>query len=161
MKTLLIAILLQLIICSFTLGQSSYSQFFDKNKNTHGVESFTISTSLFRFFLDSDEQELKDLLNKLDEVSFFIADSTTPALASELEKTLPEKEYKELMVVKNGASTVRFKAKEKSDKVNEVVMIVTEPNSLVVMCIKCDITFKEAKALASSVNINQTVSFKQ
>ncbi len=161
MRTLLTTLLLQLIICSFTMGQSSYSQFFDKNKNIKGVESFTISTSLFRFFLDSDEQELKDMLKKLDEVSFLIADAASPTLAIELEKTLPEKEYKELMVIKNGTSTVRFKAKEKSNKVDEVVMIVTEPNSLVVMCIKCNITFNEAKALASSVNVNQTVSFKQ
>jgi hypothetical protein len=143
------------------MGQSSYSQFFDKNKNIKGVESFTISTSLFRFFLDSDEQELKDMLKKLDEVSFLIADAASPTLAIELEKTLPEKEYKELMVIKDGSSTVRFKAKEKSDKVDEIVMIVTEPNSLVVMCIKCNITFKEARTLASSVNVNQTVSFKQ
>jgi hypothetical protein len=161
MKTILVTVLLQLALFAFAFGQSSYSRFFETNRNAVGVESFTISTSLFRFLLDSDEQELKDLLKKLDEVSFFISDNPTPFLISDLSTTLPEKEYKEFMVVKNGTSTVRFKAKEKSDKVDEVIMIVTEPNSLVVMCIKCNITFKEARALASSVNTNKKVSFRQ
>jgi hypothetical protein len=161
MKTLLITLLIQLTICSFAVGQSGFSRFFDQHKNDQGVENFTISTSIFRFFLDSNEQELKDLLAKLDEISFFIANTSTPSLTNDFEKSLPEKEYKELMIVKNGTSTVRFKAKEKSDRVDEVVMVVTEPNSLVAMCIKCNITFAEAKKLASSINVNQTVSFKK
>ncbi len=151
MKTIKLSALFLLLISGTMMAQNNYQDFYKKNKRNEGVETFSLNPSLFRLMLSKEDQELKDWLKKVDNVSFFVADYATEDLRKELNRSLHPKIYNDLMVVKEGSSTVVFKIKENKDIIEEVVMIATEGDELTVMCLTGWFTMEDAKALAGTV----------
>ena len=161
MKSILLTLLMFISICNTTFGQNNYTKFYNKYEHTKGVESFEISPFFLRFLLTKDDADIKMVLNKINKISFFISDSTTPEIKNELIKNLPKPIYQDLIEIKDGNSKVLFKIKTSEKKITELLMVVSDNKSLVVMCLKGKFSIKDAKSLANSININNTVNTRQ
>ncbi len=141
-------------------GEASYRNFYKKYKKTEGIVSFKIPMGLARIFVDNDDKEAKEFLKKADDVSFFIAEEKNNILFSELKNYLPIDVYKDIMVIRDGASTITFKVKDTDNTIEEIIMTVQETDSFVVMCVTGDFDLEDAKAFTKSVDIKEVINTK-
>ncbi len=152
MKKLIILTLLHIILSgSFSYAQKDFQRFYNKHRSDAGVESFDLSTSLFRFLLKNQEAD-SHLLNNINRVSMFKSESASPALRSSLYSHLPKRVYKDLMEIHTEQSGISFKIRETRDGIEELLLIADEGASLFVLSITGFLSFEEAAALAGSIH---------
>lgn len=160
MRKVILAIALQIACISMAFSQTGYERFFKEYESIDGVESFSLSTSLFRFMLDDKkkEKDADEMLKKIDGISFLVADSAHPQMG-EIQKALrshlPKKKYKKMMEIKDGSSTISFKARGTKKKIDEILLTVMDEDSLFVMCISGNFSLEDAKSLMKSVDVNK------
>jgi hypothetical protein len=153
MKKLIILTLLHILLSgSFSYAQKDFQRFYNKHRNDAGVESFEMSTSLFRFLLKDQETDSR-LLNNINRVSLFMSESASPVLRNSLYSHLPKRMYKDLMEVHTERSGISFKIRETRDGIEELLLIADEGASLFVLSITGFLSFEEAAALAGSVDV--------
>ena len=156
MKKYLLIALITLLGIQNTSAQKNFDSFYHAYKNYDGMESFELSTSLFRFFInDENREDIDELTNKVHRVNFLIGDSIDIDLTSVLKKHLPSKRYKDLMKIQDGESTIEFKALEKKGRIKEIVIAILDEESIFAMSITGDFKKSEAKSLAKSINLNK------
>ncbi|MBI9067386.1 MAG: DUF4252 domain-containing protein [Salinivirgaceae bacterium] len=164
MRTLFIAIVaLTITITGFAKGNKggeyTYKQFYRQYRDADDVVSFKIPAGFASFFIDKEDVEAKEFMKKMDDISFFICQKQTNQMILDLNRSLPEKLYKEIMIVKDGDTEVTFMAKEEGEFIGEVLMAVYEPDNLVVMCITGEFTKEDAKKIAKSINTDSAINF--
>lgn len=130
----------------------NYNQFYQTNKNNEGVFSFYLPVVLLRGFLDANDEEIDPLIKKTYSVSVFISDNTSESMRKDLHKHLPSSLYNDLMIMKDGSSTVTFKTRMKNDTLEEILMLATDKKSLVVLNLVGEFTKDDAKKIAKSIN---------
>lgn len=143
-----------------TGDESSYQNFYYQYKQSNDVITFKIPGSLASFFIDRDNVEAKELMKKIDDISFFIATDQTQQMIYDLNRSLPEHTYKTLMEVNDGDTEVTFLGKVADHFINEIIMAVYEPDNLVVMCINGDFTKEDARLIAKSINTDSAKNFR-
>ncbi len=155
MKNIIVIPILLLIILSASIShaQKDFQGFYNKHRNDPGVESFELSTSLFRFLLKNHESD-SNILNNINRVSLFMTESASPAIRNSLYGHLPKRIYKDLMEVQSEGSGITFKIRETRDGIEELLLIADEGASLFVLSITGFLSFEEAEALAGSVNVS-------
>jgi hypothetical protein len=157
----LFSILVVLVLfssCAATKKPVGYKDFYKANKNKENVVSFGLPTGLIGLFIDKKEdKELKEFLKNVDKLRFFIADDSTKVLYPVLEKFLPEELYKDYMVINDGGNKVVFKAREGKNSIEEIIMLVEEESSFVVMSIEGEFTYKDLSKFAKTVDVNKVV----
>ena len=156
MKTIISAIILCVIFGGLAFGQSSYHKFYSDHKDMQGVESFEMSSSLLHFLLKKEDKTTANALKRVGKVTFFVADSASPEMMDELRYSLPGNVYKDVMQIRDGKSTVCFKVRESERDIEEVLMTVTDTNSLVVMCISGSFSHNEVNNLIHSIDVDNT-----
>lgn len=162
MKKLIILFVVQLMACSAVMSQKKdYNDFFKEYRSQDGVVSFSISSSIFKFMLDDDEEKDEDVLSRVGDVSFIVSDEEGPDLTDVIDDYLPKRRYHDMMLIKDGKSVVSFKARESKNGVSEIIMTVKEPKNLFVMCIAGDFTEEEAKSLIKAVDIDKAKNSKE
>lgn len=159
MKTILYLVLLTALFPRDSAGQNSpeYNKFYKSLKNEEGIVTFKIPPGLLTLFIEKEEKELKDLMKKVDDISLFIADPVSPFIFKELEKNLPDKLYHDIMVIRDGPSTINFKARESKSGFNEIIMSVEDKGALVVLCISGTFDHNDANFLARSMKVKDPV----
>lgn len=160
MKNIVFAIALQLLCLNMAVAQNDYDRFYRKYKQEEGVVTFRIPVSLIRLVVDDEDEDLDELFDKVDDVSFFAADDARSELVKGLKQNLPESTYKDMMEIKDGSSTILFKAKEAKDGLEEILMTIEDRESIFVMCITGNFTFEEAKYFIKSVNVDRARGFR-
>lgn len=154
-KYLLIALLFGLGMS--VAAQQDFDTFYKAHKNDSGVEGFSVPGLFIKYMLrNSDEPEMEALVKKMNGVSFLIADTEASELKQALSENLPEAQYKDMMEVKDGTTTILFKAKEGKKGIEEIVLTIDEPESFFVMGIEGKFTTEDAKQLIQSVNVNES-----
>lgn len=151
MRTMTILLTLQLFCATGLFAWQDYDQFYNEHKNETGVLSFRIPTDLLKVFVDEDE-DLDGILNKVDQVSFFISDERAVELMKDLRANLSEGTYKDMIEMKDGGSTIRLKAKEAADGLEELIISVEDEDSLFVLCVKGVFSFEDARRFTKSIN---------
>lgn len=137
-----------------------YKKFYRDYRDSPNVTSFKVPAGFASFFIDKEDKEVKDFLKKMDDISFLILKEANNQTIFDLNKNLPEKLYKEIMVVKDGSSEVTFLARDNGKTIEEILMTVVEENELVIMCMTGDFTREDAKRIAKSINIESAGNFK-
>lgn len=160
----LISILLVILLfssCASSKSHNDYSTFYKKYKHNKEVVNFGVPTGLLALFLNNDEdKELKQFLKNVDHCRFFIAEDPTQALVTTLNEYLPNTLYNDVMVIRNGKDKITFKARESDHVITEIIMIVEEGHSFVVMNIEGEFTLKEVKEFVKTVNVEKVVGTK-
>jgi hypothetical protein len=162
MRNLLIGIAALFITLSGCAGdqeKTGYKAFYSYFKDYDNIITFKVPAGFAQFIVSKDD-EARDFLKNMDHISFLIVENDAKTIKGELETFLPKSTYKEIMVVKDGGSTVRFLAYEKGEAINEIIMVVDEADELVVMGIHGRFTKEDAKLIAKSINKDQAVKFR-
>ena len=132
-------------------NNNDFTDFYQNNKNTEGVVAFELPMFLAKMVIDKDEEELEQFVKKTDDIRFFISDKSNTELYRKLENHLSPNIYHDLMIVKDGGSTVTFKIREDKDKIREILMTVVEDSSFVAISFTGKFTIEDAKKMAKSV----------
>ncbi len=153
MRFLILSILLTSF---FACGNSQdnnndFTEFYRANKNKEGVVAFELPMFLAKMVIDKDEEELKQFMKKTDDIRFFIAESSNTALYRKLKNHLSPDIYHDLMIIKDGGSTVTFKIRENKNEIREILMTVVEDSSFVAISFTGKFTIEDAKNMAKSV----------
>jgi len=153
MRILLISLLLtSFVACGNSQeNNNDFTEFYKANKNTEGVVAFELPMFLAKMVIDKDEEELKEFMKKTDDIRFFISDKSNTTLYRKLENHLSPNVYNDLMIIKEGGSTVTFKIRENKNKIREILLTVVEDSSFVAISFTGEFTIEDAKKMAKSV----------
>lgn len=169
MKTILrkntIVILLTLFI-SFQLNaqNSAANQLFEKYSDVEGFSSVDIAKGLFELFADieSDDEDFEELQKALDGIekmrllqySLENGDQKTmDSFYSDIEKSIPFKEYDELMIIKEKDANINFFSKSEKGIIAELLMVVDGNDEVVLMSLTGNINLKHIAKLGSKMDL--------
>jgi len=160
MKT--IAFLTTLLMLTMgSLAQSAMDKVFDKYSEQDGFTTVYISKYMFDMFRNKEadpktQDDFARVMNKLTSIRILTTgdDSITP-ITVDL--------YKEIMVVKDKDSNVRFYAREANNKVVELLLVVggKEGKGSALISIEGEIDMKNISKLGSSMNIEGMENLKK
>jgi hypothetical protein len=147
-------------------AQSAMDKVFDKYSEQDGFTTVYISKYMFDMFRNKDadpktQDDFAKVMNKLTSIRILTTgdDSTKPVtvdLYKEIMKILPSNVYKEIMVVKDKDSNVRFYAREANNKVAELLLVVGGKDgkgSALISIEGDDIDMKNISKLGSAMHV--------
>ncbi|MGE4290043.1 MAG: DUF4252 domain-containing protein [Salinivirgaceae bacterium] len=159
--TWVLALMLSLLSTT-GLFAKEYKDFYREYRKADKTISFKIPAGFASIFIDKDEnREVKEFFKDLDDLSFLIIDEVTEKTLINLNQSLPEDLYKQIMVVNDGDTEISFLVNDNGKFVEELLMIVVEPNELIIMCFTGEISHEHAKQLAKAINVKQASAFRQ
>jgi hypothetical protein len=172
MKT--IAFLTTLLMVTMgSMAQSVMDKVFDKYSEQDGFTTVYISKYMFDMFRNNDadpktQDDFARVMNKLTSIRILTTDddSLTPVtvdLYKEIMKILPANVYKEVMVVKDKDSNVRFYAREANNKVAELLLVIggKEGKGSAIISIQGEIDMKNISKLGSAMNVEGMENLKK
>lgn len=154
MKVRVSAVLMLLILSSNALfGRSEgYLNFYKTYKSHVDVTSLDIPTFFVRFFLfGEDNNELRSILKKTDDFKIFVAEDSGYQLLPILNEYLFKNAYEDAMIVKEDGEIITFKTKGNEKLITEIILIVDEVNSFVVVSIRGEFTSEDMRKYIRAV----------
>ncbi|MFH1319540.1 MAG: DUF4252 domain-containing protein [Bacteroidota bacterium] len=159
--------LTSLIACTFIFTQNcanekekeSFVQFYKKYNGEDGFISINLPPGLIRLFVDKEDKELKQILKDLDDIRILIYSEkindgrTSASYLKELDKILSSRDYKDLMVIREGQEVIKFKIRENENKVSELVVVVTDDKEFVALSLSGSIDIEKVKGISKSIDI--------
>ncbi|MDA3891148.1 MAG: DUF4252 domain-containing protein [Salinivirgaceae bacterium] len=155
----LIAVLTVLTSCAKP-PTNGYKKFYREYRDAPHTITFKIPAGLAGIFIDKEDEEAKEFMKSMDDISFFVAENASKEMIIDLNKHLPEKDYKEMMVIRDGDAEIIFLAKGNGNVIEEILMTVVDDNELVVMAMFGEFTKETAKKLAKSINTSNAIKFR-
>lgn len=170
-NTLKIAILLFLFVPVIVFGQTSaVDALFDKYTSKDGFTSVDVNKGLFELFaeIEADDPEFEDFQKAIDGVeslrliAYSIkdndedSDNTQEAkeqFYKDVMSSIPFKDFKELMVIKDNDANVNFYAKSTGSIINEMIMVVDGKNEAVLLSLTGDLDLNYVAKLGKSMDI--------
>lgn len=137
-----------------------YKKFYREYRDAPHTITFKIPGGLASFLIDSEDAEAKEFMKNIDDISFFIADNASKQMLVDLNTYMPETEYKEMMVIRDGSDEVIFFAKEANSAIEEIIMTVVGDKELVVMAIFGEFTKDDAKKFVKAIKTEDAVNFR-
>ena len=135
-------------------NNENFTDFYWDNKNINGVVTFELPMFLAKMVIDNDDGEMEYFVNKTEGIRFFISDRANTGLYRKLERYTPKGVYNDLMIIKDGSSTVKFQIRERKNKIREILMTVKEDSSFVAISFTGNFTIEDAKKLTKSVKMD-------
>lgn len=162
MKKITLVLVSAFLVLSLNLNaQTAVDKIFDKYNGSAGFTSVTINKYMFEMIarMDTSEEgkEFREAISKLYSIRILAMDSVNSGgvnLYDVVMNSLPEKEYKELMTIKEGNTDIKFLVREKGDIITELILIAggrNEENALIV--IKGEIDLASIGAIGRSMDI--------
>ena len=151
--TLNSTIILCLFVPLFLFGQkSAVNDLFDKYTGQEGFTSVDVSKGLFELFaeIEDDDPEFEDFQKAVKgiETLRLIAYSTEDGNVKSKEQfyddvmgSIPFKDFKELMVIRDSDANVNFYAKSESSVISEMIMVVDGDDEAVLLSLTGNIDF--------------------
>ena len=169
MKTILgknaIAIILMLFV-SFQLSAQNraVNKLFEKYSDAEGFSSVDIAKGLFELFanIESDDEDFEELQKALDGIEKMQLlqyslengqQETMDSFYSDIEKSIPFKEYDELMVIKEKDAKINFYSKSEKAIISELLMVVDGNEEVVLMSLTGNIDLKHIAQLGSKMDL--------
>ena len=154
-----------LMITMGARAQSAMDKVFDKYSEMDGFTTVYISKYMFDMFRNKEadpktQDDFAKVKNKLTSIRILTTgdDSLVPPpvdLYKEIMKILPSNVYKEIMVVKDKDSNVRFYAREVNNKVAELLLVIggKEGKGSALISIEGEIDMKNISKLGSAMHV--------
>jgi len=156
----IIALILIVFTSNATTNNEGYSNFYNAYKGSEDIVSFRLPTTLLSFFLyEEEDKEIRQFLNKSKNLKFFISDESKKLLPI-LNKYISTNEYQDALVIKNSEDNITFKVHDNGTAISEVIMIIEEENSFVVMSFEGNFTHKDLQKFMNSVDTEKVLNSK-
>ena len=143
--------------------EDAISKFFDKYEEDENFTHVTITSRMFGLFanLDIEDEEDKELMDAVSKVKGLkiigkddIENSAADALYKEAFELIPDKEYDELMTVRDKDTDMKFLIKEENSVITELIMIMHGDNEFFLLSLIGDIDLKQISRLSKSMDID-------
>ena len=167
MKKLLIILLSIVLIFSCNNGsdnstESGFETFKNLHENDKGTLTFSMPAFLFKMFVKSEKKDVKDAVNKIDDIDFFIQETANEDFTDDLKKHILNKRYKSLMTFNEKGADINIVTNGTDEKINEVVIVVNDSNkkSCVLLRIGGKFDSKSVKDLAEGIDIEGVAKYR-
>lgn len=155
MKAKYILLMICLLGSSLIHAQNStFENLFDKYENEDDVTVVSISKAMFRMMpgnINTGNVDIKNIIPKIESMLIITSDKTKmkEKMHSEFKSLINKnKDYEELMRVKDGKSNITFNAKKKGDIISELVMLINDEEDFVAIQILGNFTLDDIQEIA-------------
>ncbi len=169
MNTLKITIVLLLMVPIIAIGQTSaVDNLFDKYTSQDGFTSVDVSKGLFELFseIEADDPEFEDFQKAIEGVeslrliAYSIEDeedgnteASKEAFYEDVMSSIPFKEFKELMIIKDSDADVNFYAKSSGSIISEMIMVVDGKDEAVLLSLVGNLDLNYVAKLGRTMDI--------
>lgn len=137
------------------------SKFFTRYEDDMSFTMVNITSRMFNLFTDlevrnEEDKEVLDAISKLKGLKILTksdADNAR-ALYSEANLLVPKVEYEELMTIRDENSNMRFLIKEKSGKINELLMLMGGENEFFILSLVGEIDLNQIANISKKMDID-------
>jgi hypothetical protein len=163
MKKLTILFIMMIFTSMAFAQEDAISKFFDKYEDDEDFTHVTITSRMFGLFAnldveDAEDKELMDAVSKVKGLKIITKDnmerSEADALYKEAFTLIPEKEYDELMTVRDKETDMKFLIKEEAGIITELVMVMHSDGEFFLLSLIGDIDLKQISRLSKSMDID-------
>ena len=115
---------------------------------------------LFKKIENAQEgKDFDEVVTKLKAIKILAPDSvkhitTNGSFLKDLRKALPDAQYKDLMIVRDGPETISFMVREDGPKISEFVMTIEGDGAPFLLFLEGDIDLNEIAKLSRTLDIN-------
>jgi vacuolar-type H+-ATPase subunit F/Vma7 len=154
MKTKSLLLIIYLLCGSIVYAQSStINKLFDKYENEDDITVVSISKAMFKMIPDNvtGDINIKNIVHKIESMRIITSDKTNlkEKMNSEFKSFINnDKDYEELMRVKDGKSNITFNAKKKGDILSELIMLINNEKDFVAIQISGNFTLDDIQDIA-------------
>lgn len=152
MKAKYVWIMLCLLCSSVGFAQDDL---FKKYEDVNGVTSVYISKAMFQLMPESakmDHIDMKDMIDKINSLQVLTTDKKETAGRMESDFRDAVKGYTELMRVKDDGDTVFFYTRQKGEIIEELILLVTEPDEFTTIRITGNFTIEDIQKMTRKIN---------
>ena len=161
MKKFLVGVGLMVLSIAAQAQDNAISKFFSKYQNDESFSQVTISSKMFGLFtnMDADKPEDKEVLEAISKIRGLriLAKHETRdsrALYKEAMAMIPQKEYEELMTVRDKDKDMKFFVKESGGKISELVMVMGGNEEFMVLSLFGEIDLKQVSRIGRRMNVD-------
>jgi hypothetical protein len=161
MKKFLAGVGIMIISVCAQAQDNAISKFFSKYQNDESFSQVTISSKMFGLFtnMDADKPEDKEVIDAISKIKGLriLAKHETRdsrALYKEAMAMVPQKDYEELMTVRDKDKDMKFFIKESGGKISELLMVMGGNEEFMVLSIFGDIDLKEISRIGKKMNVD-------
>jgi nitrogenase molybdenum-iron protein alpha/beta subunit len=150
---------LLLIICILCSGviyaqNSAMSKLFDKYESEDDITVISISKAMFKMIpgnISTGNVDIKDIIPKIE--SMRLINSQKPEIKEKMSLEMKalinnDKNYEELIRIKDGKSNITFNVRKKENTINELVMLIDSEKDFVAIYITGNFTFEDIQKIA-------------
>ena len=160
-KIFLIILIFSLLSCNNEdNSQPSYNEFYEIHENDKDVITFNMFPFIFKLFIDKSNKETKEAVDEIDKIKFLINENADARFIKDLNDHLPHRLYQTILTVNEGSAKVRFLIREKDGIANELIMIVEESKTCVIMNIDGNFNIKNVKNLSEKINVDDIIKYR-
>lgn len=159
MKKYLIFIMLFSVNAGLFAQNKTIEQLFQKYSDRDGFTSVVITKNMFQLFANVDNPNNDDFLRTVKNLDFIKilsikGENDGKAFYQEIQAAIPEKDYKELMTIKESGNLVKFLTLEKDGVIKELIMISGGKEESTMIWISGIIDMKTVAKIAQGMQIN-------
>lgn len=161
MKTRIKGVIIVLILgTSFLFGSTEgYPEFYKIYKSNKDVVAFDIPTFFVRLFLPEEEKkDMRPFLKMTDDFKIFVAEESAYHLLPTLNESLHKASYNDALIVNDEGEIITFKIKGNEDMITEIILIVDQMDSFVVVSIMGEFTKEDMREFISSMDTKNVKS---
>ena len=148
-----------LMICMLSINMAyaqnnTFKSLFEKYENEDDVTIISISKAMFNMMsgnsINTGNVDLQNIAPKIESLLIITSDKSAmkEKMALEFKSVIDKnKDYEELMRIREGKSNVIFNAKKKGNIVNELIMFVNDENEFVAIQILGNFTLEEIQQI--------------
>lgn len=160
MKNMFLLPLFMLAAFSTYAQNDAISKFFNQYAEDERFTVVYISPKMFQMVAkietnDPDWNKVRDVIKDLGGLRVLTADSIGDGVAmyKEAMNRVPQKEYEELLTVRDGQEHVRFMIKESNNVISELLLLVGSPNEFTMLSFTGKIDLDKISSLAKTMDI--------
>lgn len=151
-KILSLFIILYLGISVYAGDNSDFKQFYRQHKRDKGVINFWVPPFILRVASINQDAYIQNFAHSTSNVRIMIKEESAEYLYYELNSSLPDETYKDLLFVKDGKNDVRITAHIKKDKIKEILIIVNDSSNFVAIQLKGNYRINDLAGLVKEIS---------
>lgn len=158
MKKYIIFLMLFCATAGLSAQNKAIEQLFQKYSELDGFTSVVITKNMFQLFANVDNPSNDDFLKTVKNLDFIKilsvkGEKEGKAFYQEIQAAIPEKDYKELMTIKETGNQVKFLTLEKDGVIKELIMISGGKEESALIWLAGVIDMKTVSKIAQGMNI--------
>ncbi len=161
MKKFVIGSVMMVLSVTVQAQDNAISKFFSKYQNDESFSQVTVSSKMFGLFTNMDvekpeDKEVLDAISKIKGLRILGKQQTrdSRALYKEAMSMIPQKEYEELLTVRDKDKDMKFFIKESGGKISELVMVMGGNEEFMVLSIFGEIDLKQVSKIGRRMDVD-------